>query len=389
MGKDYYSILGISRSADEAQIKAAYKKAALKYHPDRNVQDPETANKKFKEVSEAFQVLSDKNQRTVYDQFGEEGLKGGPPPGAGGGGMGGFPGSSFHFSSNGGGGRQEFTQMDANAMFEKMFGGAGGLFGSGGVGGGGGGGSRRGGDPFGEAMNIDDMMGGMSGMGGMPGGFGSAFGPGAGPRQSATNGRHSPDDVKTPDDVVKPLELTLEELYKGTLKRLRITRKLRDGRTAEKINEVNVKAGWKAGTKIRYPGMGNEDRNGKSGAVVFEVTQKPHARFTRDGDDLIYKHSIPLVEALTGPSSGPSANLSLTHLDGRTVSFKLPSISPSGGKPIQPGQEIIIPGEGMPITRKGATKTKGDLKIQIQVTFPSHLNASQIQDARRLFGPGT
>ncbi|KAI9599779.1 hypothetical protein KEM48_002773 [Puccinia striiformis f. sp. tritici PST-130] len=63
MGKDYYSILGISRSADEAQIKAAYKKAALKYHPDRNVQDPETANKKFKEVSEAFQVLSDKNQK--------------------------------------------------------------------------------------------------------------------------------------------------------------------------------------------------------------------------------------------------------------------------------------------------------------------------------------
>ncbi|POW02066.1 hypothetical protein PSTT_12053 [Puccinia striiformis] len=337
MGKDYYSILGISRSADEAQIKAAYKKAALKYHPDRNVQDPETANKKFKEVSEAFQVLSDKNQRTVYDQFGEEGLKGGPPPGAGGGGMGGFPGSSFHFSSNGGGGRQEFTQMDANAMFEKMFGGAGGLFGSGGVGGGGGG----------EAVTTR--------------------------RQSATNGRHSPDDVKTPDDVVKPLELTLEELYKGTLKRLRITRNLETVELLKKSTKSTLRLdgrpGKSAKTKIRYPGMGNEDRNGKSGAVVFEVTQKPHARFTRDGDDLIYKHSIPLVEALTGPSSGPSANLSLTHLDGRTVSFKLPSISPSGGKPIQPGQEIIIPGEGMPITRKGATKTKGDLKIQIKSPF--------------------
>jgi len=372
MGKDYYAILGLSRNADEAQIKTAYKKAALKYHPDRNVQDPETANKKFKEVSEAFQVLSDKNQRAVYDQFGEEGLKSGPPPGAGGG-AGGFPGGSFHFSSTGG--RPEFTQMDANAIFEKMFGG--GVFTSGTS-------SRRahGGDPFGDAMNLDDVMGGMGGMGGMPGGFASAFGAGSRP----TNGRHSPDDDKIPDDVIKPLELSLEELYKGTVKRLRITRKLRDGRSAEKIHEVNVKPGWKAGTKIRYPGMGNEDRNGKSGAVVFEVTQKPHARFTRDGDDLIYTHTIPLVEALTGPAPG---NLSLKHLDGRSVSFKLPSIAPGGGKPIQPGQEIIIPGEGMPITRKGAGKTKGDLKVQIKVTFPTYLNASQIDGARRLFGSGT
>ncbi|KAA1065614.1 hypothetical protein PGT21_004922 [Puccinia graminis f. sp. tritici] len=388
MGKDYYAILGIPRSADEAQIKAAYKKAALKYHPDRNVQDPETANKKFKEVSEAFQVLSDKNQRAVYDQFGEDGLKGGggPPPGAGGG-MGGFPGGSFHFSSSGGagGGRPEFTQMDANAIFEKMFGGAGaGVFG-----GGGGGGSRRGGDPFADTMNLDDMMGGMGGMGGMPGGFASSF-PGT-TRHSAShnNGRHSPDDEKTPDDVIKPLELSLEELYKGTVKRLRITRKLRDGRSAEKIHEVNVKPGWKAGTKIRYPGMGNEDRNGKSGAVVFEVTQKPHARFTREGDDLIYVHTIPLVEALTGPSAGQSVNLSLKHLDGRTVSFKLPSIGPAGGKPIQPGQEILVPGEGMPITRKGATKSKGDLKVRINVSFPNYLNPSQIDGARRLFGSGT
>ncbi|WAR57023.1 hypothetical protein PtB15_8B67 [Puccinia triticina] len=377
MGKDYYAILGIPRSADEAQIKSAYKKAALKSHPDRNVgQDPETANRKFKEVSEAFQVLSDKNQRAVYDQFGEEGLKGGPPPGPGGG-MGGFPGGSYHRTS---GGRPEFTQMDANEIFEKMFGGGGaGFFG-------GGGGTRRGGDPFGDAMNLDDMMGGMGGMGGMPGGFASSF---SSSGRQPPHGRHSPDDEKTPDDVVKPLELALEDLYKGTVKRLRITRKLRDGGSAEKILEVNVKPGWKAGTKIRFPGMGNEDRNGKSGAVVFEVTQKPHARFTRDGDDLIYMHSIPLVEALTGPSTGQSVNLSLKHLDGRTVSFKLPSIAASGGKPIQPGQEIVIPGEGMPITRKGAAKTKGDLKVQIKVSFPTHLNASQIEGARRLFGSGT
>ncbi|KAI9599780.1 hypothetical protein KEM48_002774 [Puccinia striiformis f. sp. tritici PST-130] len=219
--------------------------------------------------------------------------------------MGGFPGSSFHFSSNGGGGRQEFTQMDANAMFEKMFGGAGGLFGSGGVGGGGGGGgSRRGGDPFGEAMNIDDMMGGMSGMGGMP----------------------------------------------GTLKRLRITRKLRDGRTAEKINEVNVKAGWKAGLKFDIQGW------------EMKIEMENRARY---------------------------ANLSLTHLDGRTVSFKLPSISPSGVSLSNPDKKLSSPVKVCRSLVKALLKLKATSKIQIQVTFPSHLNASQIQDARRLFGPGT
>jgi DnaJ family protein B protein 4 len=133
--------------------------------------------------------------------------------------------------------------MDANAIFEKMFGGAG-------VFGGAGGSSRRGGgggDPFADTMNLDDMMGGMGGMGGMPGGFASSF-PGTTRHSSSqNNGRNSPDDDKTPDDVIKPLELSLEELYKGTVKRLRITRKLRDGRSAEKIHEVNVKPGWKAG----------------------------------------------------------------------------------------------------------------------------------------------
>jgi DnaJ family protein B protein 4 len=92
------------------------------------------------------------------------------------------------------------------------------------------------------------------------------------------------------------------------------------------------------------------------------------------------------VEALTGPAPG---NLSLKHLDGRDISFKLPAIGPGGGKPIQPGQEIVIHGEGMPITRKGALKTKGNLKIQIKVLFPNYLSAAQIDGARRLFGSGT
>jgi hypothetical protein len=115
MGTDYYKLLGVSKDASEDELKKAYKKMALKWHPDRN-QGSEEASKKFKEISEAFEVLSDKQKRTIYDQFGEEGLKGGggPPPGAGAGGNpfasfggGGFPGgggSTFTFTSGPGGG---------------------------------------------------------------------------------------------------------------------------------------------------------------------------------------------------------------------------------------------------------------------------------------------
>ncbi|KAG8692958.1 DnaJ sub B member 4, partial [Ceratobasidium sp. 395] len=75
MGKDYYALLGVSKSATDDEIKKGYKKMALKWHPDRNKDNTELAGKKFKEISEAFEVLSDKNKREVYDRFGEEGLK--------------------------------------------------------------------------------------------------------------------------------------------------------------------------------------------------------------------------------------------------------------------------------------------------------------------------
>ena len=87
---DYYAVLGVNRDADEETIKKAYRKHALKWHPDRNPSNKTAAEQKFKEISEAYEVLSDKNKRAIYDQFGEEGLKGGvPPPESGFGGSGG------------------------------------------------------------------------------------------------------------------------------------------------------------------------------------------------------------------------------------------------------------------------------------------------------------
>jgi len=148
-GRDYYKILGVDRKADDATLKKAYRKLALKYHPDKNPEDKkEWAEKKFTEVSTAYEVLSDPEKRKIYDQFGEEGLErgagGGPGAGGYGGGSpfgGGFPfggGSPF----GGGGGRTHefhFQGSDPFKMFENFFGG-----------GGGGGGGFNGFGPFGK-----------------------------------------------------------------------------------------------------------------------------------------------------------------------------------------------------------------------------------------------
>lgn len=164
-GKDYYKLLGVKRNANEKELKKAYRKLALKWHPDKNPNDVEEATKKFEEISEAYEVLSDPEKRRVYDQVGEEGLKGGGGGGAGGGGgrgggfPGGFPGGA-QFSQGGGDGSFHFNFQgsDPFEMFRNMFGD---------MGGGGGGGSSSGG------------AGGMhGGAGGFPGGFGDFGGPG-------------------------------------------------------------------------------------------------------------------------------------------------------------------------------------------------------------------
>eukprot|EP00050_Salpingoeca_kvevrii_P017845 m.68739 g.68739 ORF g.68739 m.68739 type:complete len:306 (+) comp7762_c0_seq3:130-1047(+) len=137
MGRDYYKDLGVSKDADDNAIKKAYRKMAMKWHPDKNPDNKEQAEAKFKDISEAYEVLSDKQKRTIYDQYGEEGLKGGAGGfGGGGGGPGGMGGAQFHFSAH-----------DPRDIFAQFFGGGGGeaFGGMGGMGG-----------PFG---------GGMGGMG--------------------------------------------------------------------------------------------------------------------------------------------------------------------------------------------------------------------------------
>lgn len=401
MGTDYYKLLGIDKSATEDEIKKAYKKMAMKWHPDRN-NGSEEATRKFKEVSEAFEVLSDGNKRTVYDQFGEEGLKGkGPPPGAsgpGGRGFSSFPGggggssTTFSFSSSGtgfgGGGRGEFSPTDPQKIFEQMFGSSS-IFGNMGQG-----------FPRSAAFGDDDDMDGSYHIytdgdgntfsqssrmpGGIPGMGGKSKQHRTAPSRSGTTpqfDRNFPPSPKheRPSEIVKVLKVSLGELCTGAVKHLKVGRRLLDGTTEDKVLEIQIHPGWKSGTKIRFPQSGNEQPNGKPQDLVFVVEEKPHETFKREGNDLLCNIKLSLVEALTGPPAEVAKfTKTVDMLDGRKLQVPVPLGI------VKPGQRTTISGEGMPIRKGGSVNDKGDLVIKWEVVFPDRLNPAQKEAIRKV-----
>jgi len=360
MGKDYYQILGISRDADEETIKKAYRKLALKWHPDRNLDHKDVAERRFKELSEAYEVLSDKQKRTIYDQYGEEGLKGGVPPG-GAGGAGGMP-DGFSYMPGGYTFRSS-SMSGAEEIFRQFFesqGGAG-IFGAAG-----GGGARGRGAAGGPGMSFFMDGDGFNMFGAGPGG--------AGPRRSASarpGGGFGAMDEDEPPIVTKKLGCTLEELYNGTVKKLKVTKKKLDGSTEEKILTINIKPGWKSGTKITFNNEGDEVAPGVFQSIVFVLEEKQHAVFVRDGDNLVVTLDISLADALTGVSG------SIKTLDGRNLPITSDTI-------IQPGTTLRLPGEGMPISKLPGQK--GDLIVKFNVRFPRSLTPAQKQQLRSVLG---
>lgn len=339
---DYYKLLGVNRDADEDAIKKAYRKLALKWHPDRNPNNKTEAEKQFKAISEAYEVLCDKNKRAVYDQFGEEGLKNGAPaPGADGfGGFGGgearFPGGSFFNYSSGGPrasrGGAGFHPTNADDIFRQFFGGAGG-------------------DPFSSAFDDDDDdMRGFS--------RGSPFG------HAHHNTRSS---AAKPSPAVYPLRCTLEELYTGCTKKLKIKRKVLDPATkqpstSEKIIVVQVKAGWKSGTKLNYAGEGDEYAPNKRQDVQLVIEEKAHPIFRREGDDLHVTMNLTLEESLCGFSK------SVTTLDSRELKVSNKAVT-------VPNQQLKFPNGGMPNQKD--SNSKGALIVTFKVTFPPSLTEEQ------------
>jgi DnaJ family protein B protein 4 len=346
MGLDYYEILGVSKNATADELKKAYRKKAMQWHPDRNPDQKELAEAKFKEIAEAYEVLSDPEKKQIYDKYGEEGLKGGM------GGMGGAGGQHFTFHASNA--EDIFRQFFGTSNpFDSMFAG-GGMddddFGS--MGGMGGFFGRQGG------MGGFTRMGGMSGMGGM-GGM-SGMGRQRGPRQ--------------PPPIVQPIHATLEDLYKGKTKRIKITKKVLtgDGQTTkpeDKILTFKINKGWKQGTKIRFEKEGDQGPGIIPADIVFELHEKPHERFQRDGNDLIYVRNISLKEALTGTT------VEVMTLDDRLLRIPVNEI-------VSPGYVKTISGEGMPISK--TPEKKGDLKIKFNVVFPRELSSDQKEALKRI-----
>lgn len=272
--KDYYKLLGVSRSASKDEIAKAFKKLARKYHPDLNPND-KAAETKFKEINEAYEVLKDEKKRKLYDQFGsdwEHGQNFQPPPGYEnmnfGGGGGGFPGGAGGFSD----------------FFETIFGGAAG-----------GGGSFRGGF--------------------QQGGF-----PGGGFQERPRRGR----------DSEASYELTLDEAYKGGTKSITLQEQVTgpEGipRMTTKTLEVNVPPGVKDGQKIRLAGQGNPGMSGgPKGDLYLKIRLIPHSLFKVNDSDVILDLPLAPWEAVLGTTAR------IPTLEG-AVEMKIPPGIGSGKK---------------------------------------------------------
>jgi DnaJ-class molecular chaperone len=237
MPRDYYEILGVSRGASEEEIKKAYRKLARANHPDRNPGDKQ-AEARFKEIQDAYDVLSDKGKREQYDRFGFVGPDGGMP----GGGPGGEP---FTFRWGGGGGPGNFQQVDPEQMEEilRMFGGGG-----------------------------DEGPGGLGGIFGRRG------------RGAGTRSRHARPAAAEPStaDVTVPFETAA----RGGSVTLNV-----DGK------ELNVKvpAGIEEGKTLRVAGQG-----AGGGDLHLRVHVAPHPYFRREGNDVILEVPISVPEAVLG-----------------------------------------------------------------------------------------
>ncbi len=236
MAKDYYETLGVKRDASEKELKQAYRKLAKKHHPDKNPNDP-TAEARFKEINEAYEVLSDKEKREKYDRFGSAYEQYGGMPGGG----------------NGGG--RVYTNVDVGDMgdiFETIFGNVGGFGRSGG-----------------RTTRTQRQPGGFGSYGDDMGGF-------------ATAGR----------DIEQPVSISLREAYSGT------TRLITKG---DRTVRVNIPAGAAAGTRVRLAGEGEPGYGGGAPGDLYLIVQvEPDSQFERQGDDLSTDVKLDMITAMLG-----------------------------------------------------------------------------------------
>jgi curved DNA-binding protein len=322
--RDYYNILGVSRNADEREIKKAYRRLARKYHPDMN-EGNKQAEEKFKDVNEAYEVLSDPEKRKLYDQFGSEWKQwqraGGRPEDFDWGRWGDRP------TAGAGGGGPRYVHYGNVEDLQDLLGGSG--------------------SPFSDF--FERLFGGgytQQAGGGSP--FGGMGGRGGQRPYARTQQRQKGRDYD------QPVEISLQEAYQGTKRILRL-----DGRRLE----VKIPAGAQDGTKVRITGAGSPGAaGGQPGDLYLVVRVRPDARFERDGADLRTKVSVDLYTALLGGEVG------VPTPEGRSLMLTIPSET-------QNGQTFRLRERGMP--QLNQTDERGDLYAEIQVELPQELTEEE------------
>lgn len=331
--KDYYQILGVARQATPEEIKKAYRKLAVKFHPDKNPGNKK-AEDKFKDISEAYEVLSDADKRKAYDALGANWRQGQAfDPGdfsnifgglGGGGGRGGRPrpgpgGSTFEHASGGGRGGS-FSDF-----FEALFGGLGG--------------GRGAGSPFGDAMG-----GGFGGAEGRPEDFFS----------EAHRRPHGSMATTAGADVETALTISLDEALRGTTRRVAFQRAEPGGRVNRQEYDVKIPAGIREGQKVRLKGQGSQ-MGSQTGDILIAVHIAPSERYTLEGEDLVAELPVAPWEAALG------ARVTVETPDG-PVDVKVPP-------GIRTGQRLRVRGRGYP--KRGGER--GDLLLRVAINVPHHL----------------
>ena len=295
--KDYYQILGVPRSATEKEIKANYRKLARQFHPDAN-KGNKASEEKFKEIAEAYEVLKDPEKRKRYDQLGSNWKSGEqfrPPPDF----------SNFNFDF---------------------------------------------GDLAGKGSPFSDFFESI---------FGQAFGQEGGPRQGGGPGRAQqrpggPQAGRSPLDQEAEIELTLEEVAKGTVRTLQIS----GPQVKTKTIEVKIPAGVRQGSKIRVPGEGAKSPVGQGqGDLYLKVKIKPHEEFALEGDNLVCNVSISPAQAVVGTET------SVPTLEG-PVKIRIPAGT-------QNGRMLRLRGRGLPKLKQ---TERGDILVRTKIMIPTDIS---------------
>lgn len=288
MNKKYYDILELQKDCSDDDIKKSYRKLAMKWHPDKHMNDNENlkkqAEEKFKDINQAYEILGDSDKRKQYDEFGEN-----------------------VFTNN-----NNYQFNNASNVYNSFF----------------------------KSFNMTDSFSFADSM----------------PFFNHTKQREIKDEP-----ILIDLGLTLEELYNGTHKKMKIERKNYNGKNVQNESEiltVNVMPGWKEGTKITFNNKGDIKPNIEPADIIFTIKQKAHNTYSREDNNLIMIMNISYDEVLNGFEK------KIINIKGKLLNLNI-----CKGVIKESNYVHRIRGEGMPIRKEGKIIGHGDLIIKFNIIF--------------------